>query len=156
MSKTILTSEGKKKLQEELNYLMTTEKMRIIGELSDAKDRSGVDENFEYEAAKEEFDRLLSKINKLTEIINNCVVVNSSEIDTSQVSIFSSVKVFNKSNKKEMKFTIVPDNEVDIKSGKISSSSPIGAGLIGKKVNEKTKIQTPSGIIELEILEITA
>lgn len=152
MTKTILTIEGKRKLQEELNYLTSVEKPRAIIDLADARDR-GTEENFEYEAAREECNRLQNKIAKLTETLSNSVIVNSLEVDISHVSIFSTVRVLN--NGKEIKFTIVPDNEVDIKSRKISANSPIGSGLLNKKIGEKSKIQTPSGIIELEILEIS-
>lgn len=153
MSKTILTISGKKKLQEELNLLIV-EKGKAIEELSDARDRGGIDENVEYEAAKEECERVRTKIIKLTEMLNNSIIINQSD-DLSQVSILSTVKVLNKTSKKEMLFTIVPENETDVKSGKISSGSPIGSGLLEKKIGEIAKIKTPGGILELEIIEIT-
>jgi len=156
MSKTILTSSGKRKLQEELQFLSTLEKARLISELADARDRGGVSENSEYEIAKEEYERLQQRIIKIGEIINNSTIVSSSDIDTDKVSVLSTVKVLNKKANSELKFTIVPENEIDIKSGKISPNSPIGAGLLGKKIGEISKIETPGGILELEILEITA
>lgn len=154
--KNILTIEGKKKLQEELYFLSTKEKKRLIEELADARDRDGVSENSEYEVVKEQYDLLQKKIIKLENIINNSTIISASDIDTDQVSILSTVLVLNKKIKKELKFTIVPETEIDIKSGKISLNSPIGSGLLGKKVGEIVKISTPNGVIELEILEITA
>lgn len=155
MNKTILTSSGKRKLQEELNFLLTTEKTRMISELSDAKDRGGVAENSEYDMAKEELDRLYTKIGKLEEKINNSTIISSIDIDINQVSVLSTVKVLNKKSKSEVIFTIVPENEIDIKSGKISLNSPIGVGLLNKKVGEIANITTPGGILELLILEIS-
>jgi len=154
--KTILTSDGKKKLQQELHFLSTTEKTRLINELADARDRGGVAENAEYDIAKEEYERLQNKIVKLEEMINNSTIVSSADIVTDQVSILSTVKVLNKSMGKEIKFTIVPETEIDIKLGKISPNSPIGSGLLNKKIGEIAKITTPGGVIEFEILEITA
>lgn len=152
--KTILTTTGKRKLQDELQFLSTTEKARIINELAEAKDRGGVSENSEYETAKEEYERLQKRIIKIGEMINNSTIVSSFDISTDKVSVLSTVKVLNKG--KELKFTIVPENEIDVKSGKISLNSPIGTGLIGKKVGEVASIETPGGILELEILEISA
>jgi len=156
MTKTILTSDGKKKLQQELHFLSTTEKTRLINELADARDRGGVAENSEYDIAKEEYERLQNKIVKLEEMINNSTIVSHVDIDTDQVSVLSTVKVLNRNIKKEVKFTIVPETEIDIKAGKISPNSPIGAGLLNKKVGEVAKITTPGGVIEFEIIEITA
>ena len=152
--KTILTTTGKRKLQDELQFLSTTEKARIINELAEAKDRGGVSENSEYETAKEEYERLQKRIIKIGEMINNSTIVSSFDISTDKVSVLSTVKVLNKG--KELKFTIVPENEIDVKSGKISLNSPIGTGLIGKKVGEVASIETPGGVLELQILEITA
>jgi len=156
MTKTILTQSGKKKLQEELQFLSTTEKKRVIQELADAKDRGGISENTEYEVAKEEYDNLVMKISKLENMINNSTIVSSADIDPDKVSILSTVKVLNKKAKKELKFTIVPETDIDIKLGKISNNSPIGSGLLGKKVGETAKIETPAGILELKVIEITS
>lgn len=150
-----ITSDGKKKLLEELHFLSTTEKTRLIDELSDAKDRGGVTENAEYEVAKEELDKLRNKISQLEDMIANSQVISKLDIDTDKVSILSTVRIMNKTAKREVTFTIVPETDIDIKAGKISYSSPIGAGLLGKKVGEVAQVNTPGGLIELEILEIT-
>jgi transcription elongation factor GreA len=153
--KKLLTKEGKIKIQEELNFLSTTEKTRVINELADARDRGGVDENTEYYIAKEEYDKLQAKISKLQETLNNSSVITSADITTDKVSILTTVKVLNVTNNKEMTFSIVPENEIDIKLGKISTGSPIGSGLMGRKVDEVCIIKTPAGSFEYKILDIS-
>jgi transcription elongation factor GreA len=155
MAKTILTVDGKKKLQEELHFLSTVEKTRLISELADARDRGGVAENTEYEIAKEEYEKLQSKIAKIEETLSNSTLVSKHDVDTSEVNILTTVKVLNVKINKEVSFTIVPENEIDIKQGKISPNSPIGAGLLGKKVGDVASVTTPGGVIEFKILEIT-
>jgi transcription elongation factor GreA len=156
MSKTILTRDGRQKMQEELNFLRGSETRRLLDALSDSRrDNRDVSENSEYAIAKQQLEMLQSKIMKMEETISNSVIIDSSNIDTSSVSVLTTVKVKNKKNKQEMKFTIVPENEIDLKTGKISLNSPIGKGLIGKKVKEIAQIQTPGGLLELEIMEIT-
>jgi len=156
MTKMILTSEGKKKLLDELHFLSTTEKIRLINELADARDRGGVSENSEYEIAKDEYQKLQLKIVNLEKKLANSVLISTAGIDTGQVSVLSTVKLLNKTTKGEMKFTIVPETDIDIKMGKISLNSPIAVGLLGKKVGETAKVVIPAGTIEFEILEITA
>jgi transcription elongation factor GreA len=156
MTKMILTSEGKKKLLDELHFLSTTEKIRLINELADARDRGGVSENSEYEIAKDEYQKLQLKIVNLEKKLANSVLISTAGIDTGQVSVLSTVKLLNKTTKGEMKFTIVPETDIDIKMGKISLNSPIAVGLLGKKVGETVKVVIPAGTIEFEILEITA
>lgn len=152
--KTILTKEGKNKLQEELNFLLTTEKSRMITELSDARESGPLEENTQYMVAKDEFEKLQTKIDKLQLLLASAVVVESGDFSTDKVTILSKVKVLNTTNGKEMIFNIVPENEIDIKSGKISPNSPIGAGLIGKKVDENCLVKTPAGDFNFKILEI--
>lgn len=153
--KTILTKEGKQKLQDELNYLSTVEKARAIADLSDARESGTLEENTQYLIAKDEYEKLQSKIDKLQFVLNNSVVVNSADIKTDKVAIFTTVKILNIVSNKEMTFSIVPDNEIDIKSGKISTSSPIGYGLIGKAVDEICEITTPAGKLKFKILHIS-
>ena len=156
MSKTILTRDGRQKMQEELNFLRGSETRRLLDALSDSRrDNRDVSENSEYAIAKQQLEMLQSKIMKMEETISNSVIIDSSNIDTSSVSVLTTDKVKNKKSKQEMKFTIVPENEIDLKTGKISLNSPIGKGLIGKKVKEIAQIQTPGGLLELEIMEIT-
>lgn len=154
MTKMLITSEGKKKLIEEFNFLSTIEKRRLIAELADARDRGGVAENSEYDIAKEEYEKLESKIKKLQQRILNSEVISSVATSTDKVSVMSVVKVENLSNGKSQDFKLVTDTEIDIKSGKISINSPIGSGLIDKKVGDVATIKTPGGVVEFKILEI--
>lgn len=153
--KTILTKEGKNKLQEELNFLMTKEKSRVISELADARESGPMEENTQYLVAKDEYEKLQNKIEKLQAILANATIVESSDFNAEKVTILTKVKVINLTNNKEMIFNIVPENEIDIKSGKISPSSPIGSGLMGKKVNEECQVKTPAGIFNFKILDIS-
>ena len=153
--KTILTKEGKLKLQEELNLLLTVEKNKAIAELADARDSGSLEENTQYLIAKDEYEKLQNRIDKLQITLSSAVVVDSADIKTDKVAILTTVKVLNVSSNKEMVFSIVPDNEIDIKSGKISTSSPIGSGLLGKQLNEVCDVKTPAGIFKFKILEIS-
>lgn len=153
--RTILTKEGRDKLQEELNYLLNVEQKRAIDELSDAREGGSLEENSQYLIAKSEYEKLLAKIEELKKKISSATIIDSSTIKTDKVAILTSVKILNMSNEKEMQFKIMPDNEIDIKSGKISASSPIGAGLIGKKIGDVCDIKTPSGVLKFKILEIS-
>ncbi len=153
--KTILTKEGKLKLQEELNLLLTVEKNKAIAELADARESGTLEENTQYLIAKDEYEKLQNRIDKLQITLSNATVVDSADISTDKVAILTTVKVMNITNSKEMVFSIVPDNEIDIKSGKISTSSPIGSGLLGKSLNEVCDVKTPAGIFKFKILEIS-
>lgn len=153
--KTILTKEGKLKLQEELNLLLTVEKNKAIAELADARESGTLEENTQYLIAKDEYEKLQNRIDKLQITLSNATVVDSADISTDKVAILTIVKVMNITNSKEMVFSIVPDNEIDIKSGKISTSSPIGSGLLGKSLNEVCDVKTPAGIFKFKILDIS-
>jgi transcription elongation factor GreA len=153
--KNILTKEGKLKLQEELNLLLTVEKNRVINDLVDARESGTLEENTQYLIAKEEYTKVQSKIEKVKNTLANSIVVDSTDIKTDKVAILTTVKVLNVDSNKEIVFSIVPDNEIDIKSGKISTSSPIGSGLIGKKMNEVCEIKTPTGVLIFKILKIS-
>ena len=153
--KTILTKEGKLKLQEELNFLSGVEKSRVIGELADARESGTLEENTQYLIAKEEYEKLQVKIEKLQALLASATVVDSADIKTDKVAILTTVKVLNTTNNKEMVFRIVPENEIDVKTSRISTSSPIGAGLLGKSLNEICEVKTPAGTFSFKILEIS-
>jgi len=153
--KTILTKEGMAKIQEELNFLLTIEKHRVISDLSDARESGPLEENTQYLVAKDEYEKLQVKISKLQSLLSSATVVDSNDLKTDKVMILSKVRVLNTTNNKEMNFSIVPENEIDLKSLKISPNSPIGSGLMGKKVDEVCQIKTPAGTFEFKILEIT-
>jgi transcription elongation factor GreA len=153
--KTLLTENGRKKIQDELNYLLTVEKKRAIQEIADAKDRGGIEENSEFDIARDELNKLQQKISKLQDTLNNSSIIDGKNIDLSKVSILTTVTVKNKLNDKEFQFTIVPENEINVKLSKISPNSPIGSGLMNKKIGEVTTIVIPSGSIDFEIINIS-
>ena len=149
------TEEGLRKLKEELNYLKTTGRSDIAKQIAEARDKGDLSENAEYDAAKDAQGLLELKIAKLGAVVGNARVMDEKNIDTSKVSILSTVKIKNKKNGATMSYTLVAEEEADLKSKKISVQSPIGKGLLGKKVGDITEIQVPAGKVEFEIQEIS-
>jgi transcription elongation factor GreA len=135
--------------------MKTVQRPAISEQIAEARDKGDLSENAEYDAAKEAQGLLEMKISKLENIIANARVIDESHIDNSKVFILSKVKIKNISNGMEMEYILVAENEADIKQKKISVDSPIGKGLLGKKVGEKADVQTPGGIIQFEILDIS-
>ncbi len=152
---TYYTEEGLKKLKDELHDLETVQRPSISQQIAEARDKGDLSENAEYDAAKEAQGLLEAKIAKLKEVIANARIIDDSEIDNSKVYILSTVTIKNVKNGAEMKYTLVAENEADLKAKKISVESPIGKGLLGKEVGEIADIQTPNGIMQFEIVEIT-
>ena len=149
------TAEGLKKLKEELDYLRDVERPKASEAIAEARDKSDLSENTEYDAAKEAQGLLELKIAKLEEIFSNARLIDESQLDTSKVLVLSTVTLKNLANGAKMTYTLVAESEADLKSGKISVSSPIGKGLLGKKVGETAEIAVPNGKITFEIVEIT-
>lgn len=149
------TEEGLKKLKDELHQLKFTERPSISRQIAEARDKGDLSENAEYDAAKEAQGLLELKISKLEEVLNNARLIDESQLDNSKVLILSKVKIKNTANGATMSYTLVAENEADLKSGKISVDSPIGKGLLGKKVGELADIKVPSGIMKFEIVDIT-
>ncbi len=149
------TKEGLKKLQDELNHLIAVERPNISQQIADARDKGDLSENAEYDAAKNEQAMLELRISRLQELIYNARVIDESKIDSSKALILSTVKIRNISTNQVMTYKLVPENEADIRSGKLSVNSPIAKGLLGKSVNEVTEIVVPAGKLKFEILEIT-
>jgi transcription elongation factor GreA len=149
------TEEGLKKLKEELHYLKAHERASISRQIAEARDKGDLSENAEYDAAKEAQGLLELKISKLEEVISNARLVDESQMDTSKVLILSKVKIKNLGNGAMMTYTLVAENEADLKAGKISVNSPIAKGLLGKKVGDVTEIKVPSGSIKVEVVEIS-
>lgn len=149
------TEEGLKKLKDELNYLKTTARPNISKQIAEARDKGDLSENAEYDAAKEAQGLLELKIAKLGVVVGNARVMDEKNIDTSKVSVLSKIKIKNKKNDATMTYTLVSEEEADLKTGKISVQSPIGKGLLGKKVGDTTEIQVPAGKVEFEVLEIS-
>ena len=149
------TAEGLKKLKDELNRLRDVERPKSSQAIADARDKGDLSENAEYDAAKEAQGLLEMKIAKMENIVANARLIDESKLDTSKVLVLSTVKLKNQNNGMEVKYKLVAESESDIKTGKISVSSPIGKGLLGKKVGEIAEIAVPSGSLKLEVIEIT-
>ena len=149
------TAEGLQKLKDELDDLILRERPRIIQAIAEARDKGDLSENAEYDAAKEAQGLLEAKIADLQDLIFNARILDESKIDTSKVLLYSTVKIRNTKTQATMTYTIVPEKEADFKSGKLSINSPIGQGLLGKKVGEMAEIAVPAGKMVFEILEIT-
>jgi transcription elongation factor GreA len=149
------TEEGLKKLKEELHELKTKGRAEMARQIAEARDKGDLSENAEYDAAKDAQGLLELKISKLEELIANARIIDESQLDLTKVSILSKVKIKNLNNKQEMVYTLVSEEEADLKNGKISVKSPIGQGLLGKKVGEIAEIKVPAGLLKLEILEIS-
>ena len=149
------TEEGLKKLKDELAHLEQVERPRVSQEIADARDKGDLSENAEYHAAKEEQSLLETKIAKLKNVVASARIIDESELDTSKVLIHSIVVIKNTINNKEFKYTLVADSESDIKNGKLSVNSPIGKGLLGKKVGDLAEIQVPNGKMNFEVMDIS-
>lgn len=149
------TAEGLKKLREELNQLRDVERPKASQAIGEARDKGDLSENAEYDAAKEAQGLLELKIAKLEEVVSTARLIDESQLDMSKVLVLSTVKLKNQSNGMVMKYTLVAESEADLKTGKISVSSPIGKGLLGKKVGETAEITVPNGTLKFDILEIT-
>ena len=149
------TEEGLKKLKAELNQLRDVERPKASQAIAEARDKGDLSENAEYDAAKEAQGLLEMKIAKLEELLANARLIDESQLDTSKVLVLSTVKLRNQQNGMELAYTLVAESEADLKAGKISVTSPIGKGLLGKKVGETAEIQVPNGTLTFEILEIT-
>lgn len=149
------TPAGLQKLKDELNELIQVQRPLVVQAISEARDKGDLSENAEYDAAKEAQGLLEAKIAELQSLIFNARILDESKIDTSKVLLYSTVTIKNNRNKANMKYTIVPEKEANLKEGKISINSPIGQGLLGKKVGEVAEIQVPAGKMSFEILEIS-
>ena len=149
------TAEGLKKLKEELEQLKSIERPKASQAIAEARDKGDLSENAEYDAAKEAQGMLEMRISKLEEVYSNARLIDESQLDVSKALVLSNVKIKNQANGMELKYTLVAESEADLKTGKISVSSPIGKGLLGKKVGEIAEISVPNGKLNFEILEIS-
>jgi len=149
------TAEGLQKLKDELHHLKTVQRPSISEQIAEARDKGDLSENAEYDAAKEAQGILEMKISKMEAIIANARLIDETNMDNSKVYILSKVTIKALANGMEVQYTLVAENEADIKQKKISVDSPIGKGLLGKKVGDIAEIQTPGGLMKFEILDIT-
>lgn len=149
------TEEGLRKLKEELQDLKGRGRQDIAKQIAEARDKGDLSENAEYDAAKDAQGHLELKIAKLEAVVGNARIFDQSLIDTSKVGILSTVKIKNVKNGMTVSYTLVSEEEADLKSGKISLGSPFGKGLVGKKKGEVAEINAPAGILQFEILDIS-
>ena len=148
------TEEGLKKLRDELSQLKDIERPKASNAIAEARDKGDLSENAEYDAAKEAQGMLEMKISKLEAVLSNARLIDESQLDLSKVLVLSVVTIKNLNNQMQLKYTLVAESEADLKSGKISVSSPIGKGLLGKKVGEIAEVVVPNGTIKFEIISI--
>jgi transcription elongation factor GreA len=150
------TKEGLDRLRSELTGLKTRGRLDIARQIAEARDKGDLSENAEYDAAKDAQGLLEAKIAQLEDLVSNARLLDENNIDTSKVSILSKVTIKNKKNSATVTYTLVSEEEADLKAGKISTMSPIGKGLLGKKIGEVAHIKTPAGEMDFEVIKITA
>ncbi len=149
------TVEGFKKLKDELDQLKHVERPKASEAIAEARDKGDLSENAEYDAAKEAQGMLEMRIAKMEELLATARIIDESQLDTSKALVLSTVKLKNTANNMTMKYTLVAESEADLKTGKISVTSPIGKGLLGKKVGEFAEVTVPNVTLKFEVLEIT-
>ena len=154
MSTIYLSQEGYDNLKAELTTLKSIDRPRIINQIAEARDKGDLSENAEYDAAKEAQGLLEARISKLENDVANARVLDESEMDTSTVHLLTKATIKNTANGMEMTYAIVSETEADLAAKKISATSPIGKGLLGKSVGEIADIEVPNGIINFEIVKI--
>jgi len=155
MAVTYMTEEGLQKLKEELQFLETVERPRVIAAIAEAREKGDLSENAEYDAAKEEQGVLESKIAQIKNRLMEARVLNTADIKTDEVQILTKVRVRVRKTGKEKIYQLVTEGEANSLEGKISVTTPIAKGLMGKKVGDVAQVQVPAGLLELEILEIS-
>jgi transcription elongation factor GreA len=151
---TYYTKDGFEKLKVELEHLVHIERPLISQQIAEARDKGDLSENAEYDAAKNAQGMLEMRISKLQDLIRSARLIDESKMDASKVQILSTVRIRNLNNNTEMTYTLVPENEANLKIGKLSVTSPIAKGLLGKSKGNKVEIVIPSGSINFEIVEI--
>jgi len=152
---TYLSQEGYDKLVAELEVLKTTGRQEAAAAIGEAREKGDLSENAEYDAAKDAQGLLEMKINELEKVMANARVLDETQIDTSAVCVFTNVKIKNVKNGKEVTYKLVSESEANIKAKKISVNSPVGKGLLGKKVGEIATVVTPRGNIDFKVLDIS-
>jgi transcription elongation factor GreA len=149
-----VTKESLENLKAELQRMRTVDRPAASRAIAEAREKGDLKENAEYDAAKESQGHLEAKIAQLEGVIANCRIIDESEIDTSKVSILTKVTLTNLNTKKQVTYQIVSEKEADLKVGKISVSSPIGKGLLGKTVGEVAEVQAPAGTLKFKVENI--
>ena len=155
MSVIYLSQKGYDDLKNQLDHLISVERPKIIKQIAEARDKGDLSENAEYDAAKEAQGLLETKISKLEIDLSNARVLNKENLDSSSVHLLSTVVIKNIDSGQTMTYTIVSESEADLVAKKISASSPIGKGLLGKSVGDIVKINVPKGILKFKVIDIS-
>ena len=155
MSVIYLSQKGYDDLKNQLDHLISVERPKIIKQIAEARDKGDLSENAEYDAAKEAQGLLETKISKLEIDLSNSRVLNKENLDSSSVHLLSTVVIQNIDSGQTMTYTIVSESEADLVAKKISASSPIGKGLLGKSVGDIVKINVPKGILKFKVIDIS-
>ena len=149
------TQKGYQELIDELHYLKHEKREKIKNDIAVARSFGDLSENSEYDEARNEQAKNEARIKELEELVENALILDESTIDTSVISLGSTVKVWNAATESEMTFNLVGSNESNPMEGKISDQAPIGAALIGKKAGDELEIETPAGILKMKVLEVS-
>lgn len=152
--KNILTYEGLKKYEDELEHLKVVRRKEVADKIKEARGQGDLSENAEYDAAKDEQRNIESRIEELEKILKNAEVIDEDEIDKEKISIGCKVKVRDMSEKEDVVYRIVGSTEANSLKGKISNESPVGKALIGLKVGQTAAVETPAGVFKYKVLEI--
>lgn len=155
MATIYMTAEGLQKLKEELHFLESEERPRVIRAIAEAREKGDLSENAEYDAAKEEQSNLESKISQLKAQMAEARIIDESRISTDEVQILTKVKIRNTKNGAEKVYHLVTEGEANIAAGKLAVTTPIAKGLLGKKVGDIVEVKVPAGVMTFEILEIS-
>ena len=155
MATTYMTAEGLQKLKDELQFLESVERPRVIAAIAEARDKGDLSENAEYDAAKEEQGILESKISLIKSKIVDARIIDETDINTDEVQILTKVRVLNLKTNQEKIYQLVTEGEANILEGKIATTTPIAKGLLGKKVGDTAEVVVPAGKLQFKILEIS-
>lgn len=149
-----LTAEGYKKLKDDLDHMRSVERPATVAAIAEARDKGDLSENAEYDAAREAQGLLEMRIAKLEETLANARIIDESKIDKSKVQILSRVSLLNHNTGKQVVYTIVSENEANLREGKLSIGTPIAKALLGRKKGDRVDVTVPAGTIHFEILDI--
>ncbi|MFT6335971.1 MAG: transcription elongation factor GreA [Halioglobus sp.] len=155
MAISYMSQDGYDKLRAELEHMKTKGREEMSQAIAEARDKGDLSENAEYDAAKDAQGYLEMRINELEKVMANARILDKSQLDGSKVTVMSTVKIKNRRNNKEVTYTLVSEAEANLKEKKISVTSPIGSGLLGKAVGEIAQVSTPTGTIDFEIMNIS-
>ena len=155
MAVVYMTEDGYKKLADEIAQMEAVDRKAISAQIAEARDKGDLSENAEYDAAKEAQGMLEMKIAQMKETLANARIIDERKLKTDSVQILNTVRVKNLANKQEMTYTLVSENEANIREGKLAINTPIGKGLLGKKIGEVAEINVPAGLMRFEVVSIS-